>query len=120
MLILILSRTLNQQTKMKNKFDIKIMFKRLSHAFRNIGSDADKDWRIIITIFALLFVASVVFHVHMFLTISNQSGVPTSMGENSVLLSTDELSSMVELYERRAEEYQKIKETTFTLIDPAR
>lgn len=105
---------------MKNKIDFKILFRRLRHLLKNIGSDADKDWKIMISVFFITFVGLIIFHTNLFLNIKNRLGDSARESEsNNSSVNTKLLDEMVLKYDKRAEEYKKIENTQFQLIDPS-
>lgn len=104
-----------------NNIDIKIGFKKFKHALRNIGSDADKDWKILLVLFILAFFVTIIMHLNIFIftkNISDASGF--GEGEAPQVVNEDVLNQMVDKYDDRAREFQKIASSTIVLIDPAR
>lgn len=105
---------------MKNKVNYQILFKRLKHSFKNIGSDADKDWNIIILTFFVVFLGAVIFHINLFINV--QARLDNNVGSlesKNQSINSEDLSEMVGKYEKRAEEYEKIEDIEFQLIDPS-
>lgn len=105
---------------MNNKINLKTFFKKLKHSFKNIGSDADKDWAIMITFFFFVFLCIVVFHINLFLNIQGKlDEIDINVQASNKAINSELLGEMVSRYEKRAEEYKKIEDTNFQMIDPS-
>ncbi len=105
---------------MKNKINFKILFRRVKNLLKNIGSDADKDWVIILSFFFIMFFVSIAFHINLFLNIKN--GLNEKDG--SVLtqkqaVDSGVLDEIIGKYDKRADEYKKIEENPLLLVDPS-
>jgi hypothetical protein len=105
---------------MKNKINFKIFFKKLKHSLKNIGSDADKDWAIMITFFFFVFICIVIFHINLFLNIQSKLGeIGINAEAPNKAINSELLGEMVSRYEKRAGEYKRIEDTNFQMIDPS-
>lgn len=103
------------------RFDFKIALKKTKHAFKDIGSDADKDWKIVLISMMLLFVLCVILHVKVFLEVQNvkkQGGQVDSAATE--LINTKALEDVLSMYDERAESFEALSVQEFTFVDPAR
>jgi hypothetical protein len=106
---------------MKN-FNFKKIFKVLKNSIENIGSSPDKDWKILLVTFFILFIASVVFHIGLFIDtkkidFSRSKVIKT---QNSQNVNTDMLENVIDKYDGRGVSYKAIASSTNIMFDPAR
>jgi hypothetical protein len=106
---------------MKN-FNLKKIFKVLKNSIENIGSSPDKDWKIMLVTFFVLFIASVVFHVGLFV---DTKKIDLSLGkvvktQNSQNINLDMLENVIDKYDGRELSYRAIASSTNIMFDPAR
>lgn len=101
------------------KINIKIWFKKFKHAFKRIGSDADKDWKIALSLFIIAFIISIFIHTKMFFEVqdisdqySNQFMYDTKPAD------TGALADMLNKYDKREKEYNSIASSTIITVDP--
>jgi hypothetical protein len=103
---------------MMKKFNTKIFIKKVKHSLQNIGSDADKDWRIILSIFVLATITSIIWHINIFINSTDQKGtLPNVLSSGKINIEV--LENMTLLYTKRAEEFKRLLEDKRTFIDPA-
>jgi hypothetical protein len=103
------------------KFDTKLILKKWKHAFKDIGSDADKDWKIVLVAVVILLFISIVFHAKIFIEMQGDeknggSGDPVA----TELINTRALDAVLLVYDERAAEFESIVTTGVTFVDPAR
>ncbi len=105
---------------MKN-FDLKITLKKWKHAFKDIGSDADKDWKLLLVAGILLLFAIGVVHGKIFYDVqSGKKQGEVLAGGATELIDTRALESVLALYDERAKEFDALSSSTFTFGDPSR
>lgn len=103
---------------MKN-FNFKIFLKRVKHSLQHIGSDADKDWRILLSLFIVSIAISVIWHINIYVaSLGKEFVIDTKNNDRGA--SIEALSKMTDVYDNRAFEFQKLLEDKKILIDPAR
>lgn len=100
------------------KVNLKIILKKIKHTFVNIGSDADKDWRIVFSLFIVSIVISIVWHINMYMNINIMNKTVPNSGAKSAI-NVHDLEEMISKYDGRAEEFKNIIESKKPLIDPA-
>ena len=101
------------------KFNLKIIWKKFKHSFANIGSDADKDWRIMLSLFIVSLFVSVFAHINIYLSIGDSDVISVQNVVDKTEVNPVVLGQTIEKYERRAEEFQTISTNKKVLIDPA-
>ncbi len=103
------------------KFDLKLALKRLKHAFKDIGSDADKDWKIVLVgAICLLFVIGVV-NAKTFYDMYSLKGVEGEAAPASTeLIDTKALENVLKAYDERAKDFDVISSSSFSFTDPSR
>ncbi|MFA6050674.1 MAG: hypothetical protein WC761_05775 [Candidatus Paceibacterota bacterium] len=103
------------------KFDIKILLKKWKHAFKDIGSDADKDWKIVLVGFVVFLTFCIAFHAKIFIEMQS---VRKNGGSHSPvateLINTRALDAVLSVYDDRASQFESIATTGVTFVDPAR
>ena len=105
---------------MKN-FKLKISLKKVVANLKMLGSDADRDWKIMLSLSIILVVTSVVFHTSMLLSALKLEKVLDSESESKTeLINTKKLNQILESYDIRAKEFERLSNTTFSFTDPAR
>lgn len=103
------------------KQKIQIIFKKIRHSFSNIGSDADKDWRIIFAIFGLLFFVSVIWHTKIYVEMSSAIKSPYfTMPSGGAPINEAMFDAIYAKYTKRSEESVVIISRKHSLVDPAR
>jgi len=105
---------------MKN-FNFALRWKKAKHALKSVGSDADKDWKIVITISAAILLFILAFHAKLFIDL-NKGELPdeSSKVAPANLLDGKSLSKTLSAYDARAKEYAVLKSSGTVLVDPAR
>ncbi len=102
------------------KINLKIIWKKTKHSFSNIGSDADKDWRIVLSLFIIFIFVSVIWHINVYIDIGGNDSLSLSeKTSDKTEVNAAILAQMIEKYDKRAEEFQSIKTNKKVLIDPA-
>ncbi|MES2223799.1 MAG: hypothetical protein V4469_02590 [Patescibacteria group bacterium] len=101
------------------KFSITIFFKKIKHSFANIGSDADKDWKIVLSLFMLSILISIIWHTNLYLNIGTSDNTISSEAAKSPI-NTKALGGMIVKYDDRAGEFQTIATDKKVFVDPAR
>jgi hypothetical protein len=102
-------------------FDIKLIWKKARHAFKDIGSDADKDWKIVLVTAIILFLLIAAYNAEVFLAL--RSGQRTSAADNAVpteLINAKALENVLVKYDKRREAFNATAAQTFSFVDPAR
>lgn len=102
------------------KFNLTIFLKKIKHLLRNIGSDADKDWRISLSLFILAVITSTIWHINVYITSLEKELSETTLSANEKGVNVETLAEMTAIYDRRAEEFQKLLEQKPISVDPAR
>lgn len=88
---------------------------------RSVGSDADKDWKILLSTMIVFAIASVVFHVLVLVRSSSIGKSLSNKTETSTeLINTTKLGQTLAIYDERAKESERLSSTTFSFVDPAR
>ena len=102
------------------KIDFKKTSKHIVHALKNIGSDADKDWRVFFLLFLVIFLISVAVHVQIYLNVESAKEDGASLeAKRTELIDSKALSDLLSKYDVRAGDYQKISSDTSVLVDPS-
>ena len=102
------------------KLTPKIIWKKTKHSFANIGSDADKDWRIILSFFIVGVIMSLFWHIDLYLNIGSSGNSTSTQGVvDKTMVNTTVLSQMIDTYGKRADEFHIIENNKKVLIDPA-
>ncbi|MDB5204773.1 MAG: hypothetical protein JWP09_801 [Candidatus Taylorbacteria bacterium] len=101
------------------KNTLSIFFKKFKHSFANIGSDADKDWKFVLSLFVLSLVISVIWHINVYVNIGATNNA-VSGGATKPPINTKALGDMIVKYDGRAGEFQNIIDNKKVFIDPAR
>lgn len=105
---------------MKN-INTKIIWKKIKHFCANIGSDSDKDWRIILSLFLIGVVFSIGWHLNILFTLdSSIKNVSNSIVVKNGEVNVTTLEETIHEYDTRNAEYQKLADTEKQLVDPAR
>ncbi|HEY4512166.1 MAG TPA: hypothetical protein VJH63_00710 [Candidatus Paceibacterota bacterium] len=104
------------------KINIKLVWKKIRHSFKEMGSDADKDWKIALSIFVVILIASIIFHVDILVGVETQKtgSVKTESATKVEFVNARTLNDVLSQYDRRAKEYQKLQSAPSTLVDPAK
>jgi hypothetical protein len=103
------------------KIDFKKATKHFIHAIKNIGSDADRDWRIFFLIFVIAFFLSVVAHAEIFISaIGGQDAKFASPATKTELINSKALAELLSKYDERASEFDKRVNEDLSLVDPSR
>lgn len=102
------------------KLSPRILWKKTKHSFTNIGSDADKDWRIILILFIVSVFVSVLWHIDLYLTMGDSKDMSSSKVQKSKTeVSEFVLGQMIDIYNKRADEFHIIENNKKTSVDPA-
>ncbi len=102
------------------KLSPKILWKKTKHTFTHIGSDADRDWRIVLILFIVSIFISVLWHIDLYLTMGDSKDIRSSkVQKNRAEVSEAVLNRMIDIYDKRADEFNSIKSDKKALIDPA-
>lgn len=105
---------------MKN-FKQKISLKKVTANLKLLGSDADKDWKIVLSLSIILVIASVAFHVTALVkTMNLEKGLDNELESETELINTEKLNQVLGSYDDRAREFERIRSTTFSFTDPAK
>jgi len=103
------------------KTNIKFFFKKLVHSLKDIGSDADRDWAIVLVLFFLGIIVSVSWHARIYILMNDQ--LTNSSKESGVKgdeIKADSLLRVIKKYDERAQKYKSVINDKSNLIDPAR
>ncbi len=101
------------------KNTLTIFFKKFKHSFANIGSDADKDWKFVLSLFVLSIIISVIWHINVYVNIGSSANVAGGVTSKPPI-NTKALGNMIVKYDMRAGEFQNIMDSKKVFIDPAR
>ncbi len=102
------------------KLEMKKFTKKFIHAVKNIGSDSDKDWRILFLTFLLVLVITTAEHLKTYFSVENDKRSGASLEAKGVeLINSKALSNLLTKYEQRTLEYSEVASST-PLVDPAR
>jgi hypothetical protein len=104
------------------KLNISKFLKSAKGFFEDIGSSPDKDWKIILVVSFVVFICSMVFHIHLFLDTKKTdfSGKVITNNESPQTINVQMLSEVIDKYSRRAGVYGMRASTTLSMFDPAR
>jgi hypothetical protein len=105
--------------------EISNIFKKLNlrrnGTFLGIGTNAESDWKVIFLSSLFLFVIVVILSTYLFIDIN--TGVATKDDEiaksRDKSLNTALLTKVVEYYEGKQQNFDKIKSTKATVSDPS-
>ncbi len=98
----------------------KIFWKKVVHFFRNIGSDADKDWRIIFTLFIVALLGSILFQINLYLAVGERNMIRIDKQFSPKTgVNAEQLRQMIDIYSKRADEFRIIESNKKVSIDPA-
>lgn len=104
-----------------NNFKYKISLKKAIANLKVLGSDADKDWKIILSLSIILVIVSAVFHFSMLLSTWNLEKLSGGESESKTeLINTKKLNHVLESYDDRAKEFERLESASFSFTDPAR
>lgn len=101
------------------KINLKIITKKAKSAFVGIGSDADKDWKIVLSLFSVALVVSLVIHINIYINTSDVSKSEPNKKGNVSEISPLVLGQIVDKYEKRTKEFNELVREKSVLVDPA-
>ncbi len=105
---------------MKKNKNFKTRLKKIVTRIKNLGNDADYDWRMILFVFLCSLIAVLALHVRIFTSTEQVlSSIETRPVQEYKVFDFDMLSQSVSAYKQREEEYKKIQNTQLKIIDPA-
>ncbi len=103
------------------RFDLKVKWKKARHAFKDIGSDADKDWKILLIAGIILLLIMGVYSAKVFLDVRAGERVrDTDNAKPTELIDAKALEKVLVQYDKRAEAFAQTEAQTFSFVDPSK
>ncbi len=79
-----------------------------------------RDWRIVVLVFALVFVISLVFHGYLFMRVNDDSlFVATTKEEKPVAFNKENFERILSIFDQQDAIFEKLKTEPLVAVDPS-
>jgi len=101
--------------------------KELKKLFSSPGVDKEKkeatpaqDWRIIVMVFAIVFILSLAFHGYLFMRVNDDSlFAVTVKNEEPVAFNKENFERILSIFDEQDATFEKLKNEPLTAVDPS-
>lgn len=79
-----------------------------------------RDWRVLMMVFAVVFVVSLVFHGYLFMRVNDDSLFSVTVKEEEpVAFNKENFDRILSIFDQQDATFEKLKNEPFTAIDPS-